>query len=197
LEDSGEREGRMNEEWRPVPGWEETYEVSDLGRVRSLDRLIRCVDKVGVERARECKGRVLSPGVGRKGYRAVKLQGAGMCKPKRMRVHRLVAMAFIPNEGNRPHINHIDHDRQNNAFTNLEWCTPSENMQHAGKAGRLGKGGLKGSGHPLAKLTEASVVEIRRRLELGHRHCDIAKDYCVGRRSIGLIKEGRTWKHIT
>lgn len=185
------------EEWRPVPGWEEAYEVSSLGRTRSLDRHIRCVDRLGVERVRGCKGRVLSPRVGNKGYLIVHFRSGGKCKSKNMRVHRAVAMAFIPNKRNKPQVNHIDHDRQNNAPINLEWCTNSENMQHAGRAGRLGKAGWgKGSKHPLAKLTEASVAEIRRRLELGHKDRDIAKDYCVGRRSIGLIKEGRTWKHV-
>lgn len=186
----------MKEKWRPVPGWEEAYEVSDLGRVRSLDRHVRCVDRLCVERVRKHKGRVLSPKVERKGYLTVKLTCAGMRKQEKMRVHRIVAMAFIPNEGNKPQVNHIDHDRQNNARTNLEWCTNSENMQHAGRAGRLGKADFRGSRHPLSKLTEASVVEIKRRLNLGHRDRDIAKDYCVGRRSIGLIKEGRTWKHV-
>ena len=69
------------------------------------------------------------------GYQHVTLQING--KPKRFRVHRLVAEAFIPNPENKPYVNHIDGNRQNNNINNLEWVTPAENTQHAVNTGLM------------------------------------------------------------
>lgn len=74
-------------------------------------------------------------------------------------VHRLVAFSFIPNEGNKPFINHIDNNPSNNCVNNLEWCTQSENIKHAFNQGR--KFNIKGEAHPQAKLTDIEVNEIR------------------------------------
>lgn len=106
------------EKWLPVVGYEGHYEVSDKGRVRSLDRMITM--KNGITRKTE--GRILAPqnsnGQGR--YRAVTISRDGIAK--RVSIHRLVAEAFIPNPNGFKEINHKDEDKTNNHVENLEWC---------------------------------------------------------------------------
>jgi len=75
------------------------------------------------------------------GYKFVNIHCEG--QQKRMRVHRLVALTFIPNPKNKPYVNHIDGVRDNNKRENLEWCTPSENTQHAVKQGLISPGKTK------------------------------------------------------
>lgn len=110
-------------EWRSVKGYEGLYEVCDHGLVRSVDR------KTTGNRSRMIFGKVLRAGVNSRGYLVVSLCKDG--KPKMMRVHRLVAEAFIPNNNGHPCINHKDGNPQNNHVSNLEWCTQKENVQHA------------------------------------------------------------------
>ena len=110
----------MIEEWRPIEGYEGLYEVSSYGRVRSVDRYVRC--SYGSYRLH--KGKVLSPGIRPDGYLVVSL------KYKMFRVHRLVAQAFIPNPDNLPQINHKDEDKSNNRVENLEWCTAKYNNNY-------------------------------------------------------------------
>lgn len=109
------------EEWRPIQGYEELYEVSNLGRVRSLDRV---VNRNGAKVSR--KGRILRPGKDGYGYLLVGLSEDG--KKKLFSVHRLVWEAF---NGKRPEgmqINHIDEDKANNRLDNLNLMTPKQNM---------------------------------------------------------------------
>ena len=107
--------GDVAEEWRDVVGYEGFYQVSNLGRVRSLPR-------------KKCKGKVLSLRLHEK-YYDVLLSVAG--QSKRHRVHRLVAAAFIPNPDNLPEVNHIDGNGGNNSVSNLEWCDRHRNHHHA------------------------------------------------------------------
>lgn len=107
----------MKEEWRAVPGYEGLYEVSNMGRVRSLPRVI--VYKDG--RSRFDKGRVLSMSGG-KNYRLVTLGS------RNIPVHRIVAEVFVPNPNNLPIVNHINEARWDNRADNLEWCTQRHNL---------------------------------------------------------------------
>ncbi len=106
------------EEWRSVVGYEGFYEVSNLGRVRSLDREVTM--KNGIRR--KTHGKILTQGRynSKSNYRAVALCLDG--KAEKESVHRLVALAFIPNPDNLPEINHKDENKQNNCVDNLEWC---------------------------------------------------------------------------
>lgn len=113
------------EEWRAIPGYEGYYEVSSLGNVRSLDKEIKAnlVNNEYVNRT----GRILKQKEV-KGYKTVSL-----CvdyEATTWRVHRLVAMAFIPNPDSKPQVNHIDGNPSNNCVNNLEWCTAKENQWH-------------------------------------------------------------------
>lgn len=108
------------EEWRPIAGFEEMYEISNLGRVLSLHFRTR-------------NNKLVLKGYDRGGYRRVCLMMDG--KRCFFSVHRLVAMAFIPNPENKPCINHEDGVRDNNRIENLTWVTNSENTLHAWRIG--------------------------------------------------------------
>lgn len=108
----------MKEKWKEIEGFNGRYLISNTGRIKSLKRKKERILK-------------LQKGVGN--YLQVNLSKNGISKP--YRVHRLVAKAFIKNTENKPDINHIDGNKHNNCILNLEWCTKSENMQHAVKTG--------------------------------------------------------------
>ena len=113
----------MNEIWKPIKGYEGFYEVSDLGRVRSLPRML--TDSKGRRHPVPMKMLKMHD---RKGYDSVTLQDMG--RKAIMSVHRLVAMAFIPNPDNLPAVNHRDENPRNNHVDNLEWCTIQYNTNY-------------------------------------------------------------------
>ena len=113
----------MSEIWKPIKGYEGIYEVSSYGRVRSLARMR--IDKKG--RRKPIPEKMLKMH-DRKGYDSVTLQDMG--RKAIMSVHRLVAMAFIPNPDNLPVINHRDENPKNNQVSNLEWCDISYNTRY-------------------------------------------------------------------
>ena len=114
------------EEWKSIPGYEGLYEVSNLGRVRSLDRYI----KYSNGQIRLHKGRILNPSKDTNGYLKVLLKCNTKCKT--ITVHRLVALTFLPNPDNLPCVNHKDEDKTNNRVENLEWCTQQYNLNYNG-----------------------------------------------------------------
>lgn len=116
---------KMRKLWRPVVGHEGHYEVSSHGDVRSLTRAIDCDDG----RRRTFRGKPLSPNFS-VGYPIVDLG-----KRRSVKVHRLVAEAFVEGMFEGAHVNHIDGDKTNNHCTNLEWVTQAENNRHAIEAG--------------------------------------------------------------
>ncbi len=111
--------------WRPVVGYEDRYEVSNTGEIRSLDIYVNC--RGGKKRL--YKGRVKPVYRNNRGYAVVNL-----CRDNKgaySLVHRLVACAFIENPHNKPQVNHIDGDITNNHADNLEWVTDNENKAHS------------------------------------------------------------------
>lgn len=109
------------EKWKDIAGFEGLYQISNLGRVKSLRKNI--ILKPGIVAKRNNK----------QGYEIVHI------KYKQYYVHRLVAEAFIPNTKKLPQVNHIDGNKLNNSIENLEWVTAKENIKHAYKTGLMGK----------------------------------------------------------
>lgn len=125
----------MKEQWKQVPGYEWRYEVSDQGNVRSW---------ITTSGKRREKPKILNPQYCGKKYLQVVLQG------QQEKVHRLVAIVFLPRTTGKDQVNHIDGDKENNKIENLEWCTQSENQTHSYKTGITKR-----------KLTPENVKEIR------------------------------------
>ena len=110
----------MQEVWKDIKGFEGKYQISNLGRVKSLQRNGR-------------PERILRLNL-IKGYAYTTLSNGSRDK-KKLKVHRLVAEAFIPNPHNKPEVNHIDGDKRNCKVENLEWVTHQENCKHAYETG--------------------------------------------------------------
>ena len=127
----------MNEEWRPIEGYEGLYEVSNLGRVRSLDMYVK--SRYGNYRLH--KGKVLSPTKDRYGYLTVTLNCNG--KSKTIKIHRLVAQAFLPNPDNLPQVNHRDENPSNDNVDNLEWCNAKYNSNYKTRNIRIRETAIK------------------------------------------------------
>ena len=106
-----------NEVWKDIKGYESLYQVSNMGRVKSLPRLHHPYEQI------------LAPHEVKGGYLQAELLRDG--SKKGIKIHRLVAEAFIPNPEGKREVNHIDGDKHNNAVDNLEWVTSSENQMHA------------------------------------------------------------------
>lgn len=115
----------MAEIWRDVPGYEDKYEVSNIGRVKSCSR----TRKGKEDSIATVKERILKQKTDKDGYKEVGLCRDG--KLKYFRVHRLVATAFIPNPLNLPLINHKDENPANNTVENLEWCDFTYNRNYS------------------------------------------------------------------
>ena len=107
----------MTETWKAISGYEGLYEVSDLGRVKSLN-----YNRTGMEN-------ILKPGTNHKGYLHVSLYKDGHVKT--VKVHRLVAESFIPNPQGLETVNHKDEVKTNNTVTNLEWMSRADNKRYS------------------------------------------------------------------
>ena len=116
------------EEWRDVKGYD-YYEISSYGRIRSKERMKK--GGQGIYKLKPKNMKLVDNG---NGYIRANLNQNGI--KKREYIHRLVALAFIPNPENKPFINHIDNDPKNNHVENLEWCTAKENSDWMAKQGR-------------------------------------------------------------
>lgn len=127
-----ETEKYLLEEWRDIRGYEGLYQVSNFGRVRSLDKISR--NRWGEYLLKGC---VLAPLVGTKGYLLVRLYKNGSAKT--LKIHRLVAEAFIPNPNNLPQVNHKDENKQNNVVSNLEWCDNFYNSRYGTRNQKIGE----------------------------------------------------------
>lgn len=147
-------------------------------------------------------GKVISPyGKELKQYETKKEYFTVSFKGKAIGVHRLVALAFIPNPEDKPQVNHIDGNKKNNHYTNLEWCTNRENQLHAWQIGLQPRG--KDRDHAVgervvtSKLTEEIVLQLRK--EFNGRESFIVEQsnlLSVHRSAIQSAIFGRTWKHL-
>lgn len=117
----------MQEIWKDIEGYEGFYQVSNKGRIKSLDRLVR--SKCGSTQLK--RGKVLKPQNTRDGYLQVTL--SKYSKLKTYKIHQLVGKAFLLNPNNYVEINHKDENTLNNDFRNLEWCSRSYNNNYGNR----------------------------------------------------------------
>ncbi len=126
--------------WKDIPGFDNFYEISNNGTVRSKDRTR--TDTLG--RTRSWKGKVLKPDIAPNGYYRVSLTDGRRRKQKY--VHRLLAELFIPNPDNLPQVNHKDGNKLNCSLDNLEWVSVKQNVVHAYRHGLITH--ISGENHP-------------------------------------------------
>lgn len=173
----------IQEQWKPCPGYEESYQVSNYGQVRSVDR-------THPKRRGLIKGKELFKTFNQKGYPKVRITVNN--KSEDRTIHRLVALAFIPNPMNLPQVNHIDGNKLNNCDWNLEWCNNSTNQKHAYSLGlqpsRAGENNIK------ATLTDSQVTEMKIYYNSGKTPLEVSVKFKV---SLGIVRDIiylRTWK---
>ena len=174
------------EEWRTVAE-HGGYEVSNKGRVRSVDRVIRVRNRWGNMSDRKLKGRVLKPGRTPFGYPHVAVEGKAT-----MMVHKMVAAAFMGEAPDGEFVLHKDGDPSNNLLSNLKHGTQVESMADARRHGTL----VVGVDHFSAKLNGDSVRAIRARSTLGETQRSLAEVFGVSQSTISEAVNRKTWKHI-
>jgi hypothetical protein len=174
------------EQWKEVPGTNAAYFVSDLGN-------IMCTNWKGTGR-RE----IMKPAPDAKGYLRTMLKYHDGYRT--IRVHRIVAEAWIPNPESKPQIDHINFDKADNRVANLQWVTPKENTARSYAAGRIKKpvctNFVKGSRIGTSKLNEDQVREIRAKFKPRiYTREMLAKEYGV---AASTIKDAilRRWRHV-
>lgn len=128
----------MEEMWKDIKGYEGLYQVSNTGKIRSLGRTVEIIDKNGRKVTRVYPSKILRYARDKRGYCRTSLTLNG--KSTTLIVHRIVAQTFIPNLDNKPQVNHIDGNKENNNVKNLEWCTAKENTKKAFEIGLKKKG---------------------------------------------------------
>ena len=165
---------KIQEIWKPIEGFNGRYEISNTGKVLS--------NYSG-------KKKILKQAISKDGnYWVVSLWQNQVGKT--IKVHRLIATAFIPNELNKPFVNHKDGNKLNNELSNLEWVTSSENNQHAFD------NGLKKRGQDLgySKFTNSDILFI---FNCGLSYLELAIMYNTKVSTISSIKNGWNWNHVT
>lgn len=174
----------MGETWREISGYEGLYEVSDLGRVRSLDRT--CGHRWGGVAVK--RGMIRAQPLDKDGYPHVVLSREGRLSTKK--VHRLVAQHFVANPEGHTEINHRDSNKANARADNLEWCSRRENQVHAASNGAFG-----GTTNPkrAKKLTAASVAEMRGGFASGESLEQLAARFGVSKATASRVVRSLIW----
>lgn len=162
-------------EFRSIVGYEGHYEVSNTGLIISLKRGGRKVMKGSLDSY---------------GYLLVSLNLNG---EKTHKIHRLVALTFIPNPENKKEVNHLDGDKTNNNVSNLEWSTYEENMQHSRDIGLRQTYGSKSHLH---KIVERDATKIREERDSGVPVKVLANKYGLSSSGIYKVLSGTTWRRV-
>lgn len=173
--------------WKDIKGWEGLYQISNMGRIKSLSRYRYCGKLNSKPQLMDMK--IMKPSI-RGGYEIVSISREG--KVESFSVHRLVGKHFIPNPNNYPEINHKDEVKTNNNVNNLEWCTKAYNMKYGTLGERISKS--------LSKIVhqydlDNNLVNIwsstREVNEHGFHHSNVAS-CCRGERK---THKGFVWKY--
>ena len=167
----------MQEVFKSIVGYENLYQISNCGRVKSSKR-------------KGTLGGIMKPQPDTKGYLRIRIHKNNVGST--YKIHRLVAQHFIPNPQNKPQVNHLDRVKTNNNDWNLEWATSKENAIHKHKTLNV-----KGEKNNFSILTEKEVLEIRSKY-IPHKYTlkMLANEYKVSKSAITMIVTNRNWKHL-
>jgi len=183
-----------DEIWKGIPGYEDYYIISNLGRVKSLERICYYnVNKTNIRNSRLKKERILTTSIDAFGYQSVNI--SLNAKNKILKIAKLIAIAFIPNPENHPIINHINGVKSDNRIENLEWCTHKHNVNHAIETGLLVF--KLGSDNANSKFSHNDILKIKK--DFKENPNIIVKDYAselgVSRVTIWRILSKKTYKN--
>ena len=163
----------MNEEiWQPIVGFEGIYEISNLNRVKSLERTITYINRWGTETNRTFKSCIVRPSTDKNGYLFVTLKKNGTETHKT--IHRLIAEAFIPNPENKPTVNHKNHIRTDNRIENLEWATYPEQIDDEWKNNAV-KSHYKQSKQVYQYSLDNSFIALYSSIKCAAKKCNLSK----------------------
>jgi len=175
--------------WKDIEGYEGCYQISNYGNVRALDRIVKVFHKKPHPhiRLRKLKGMILIPALQGYGYPQVSLCNG---TSKSYLIHKLVLNSFVGKNSGMD-CNHINGIKTDNRLENLEWCTRSENVQHAYDTGLSNKGET----HSRAKLNELQA-RIIRRLKGDMFLKEVANIFRIDPTQVSNIQLKKSWKHI-
>ena len=179
----------IEEVWCPIVGYENLYEVSSFGRVRSLDRWIPQKGPRKEDRVNFYKGQLLSPKIPKNKYPTVNLKKRGS-NGQMFLVHRLVALHFTNNPRGRPEVNHIDGNKLNPRAANLEWVNRQENVRHSWETG------LVTYENRFSKLSESDVIKIKELVSQGYLHKSVAQMFNIHKDHVKNILSGVRWNYL-
>lgn len=169
----------LNEIWKDIKGWEGIYQVSNVGRVKSLKRFL-----VKEER-------IMGLHDNGRGYLNVRLRKDSRGNVKY--IHRLVAETFISNLENKQEVNHKNGDKSDNRVENLEWCSPEENREHAIRTGLMA---FEGENNGMAKFSQQTILELRKEFELGDKtRKELSEKYGISLTHTRSIINKSRWNH--
>lgn len=174
----------QNEIWKPCPGFELWYDVSNMGNIRSYQFK-------GSGMKRRIEPVLMKPCI-EKYVMANLSRGVGRGKYKREAVHILVAKAFIPNPLSLKWVHHKNDDKLDPRAENLEWVSPGQNQKYAYKSGVRGR--LNGESNGRSKLSKEQVIEI---FKSAKNVYEIAANYGVTKTAVNNIRNGRSWSSVT
>ena len=176
----------MNITWKPVVGFEGLYEISSVGNVKALKRTVQR-KRSGIMTYPE---RILKPHYN-SGYLSISLHKDGVINT--YKVHRLVALAFVPNPNNYPQVNHNDDVKTNNDFMNLSWGTQQQNIKQAMDNGRFKFCDQRNG----TVISEDLADRIRHVHKKGCKTAWISDLLGIGNTTVRHVLSGRTWMYKT
>lgn len=180
----------IGEIWVPCKDFEGIIEVSNLGRVRSFDRVATFV-RNGTVQTQKRRGQIISPCLTKSGYLEVSVAINGV--RSKYLVHRLIARAFVPGYEEGFSVNHINGVKTDNRIPNLEWVTLARNTQHQWENGLVN---LRGENQPSSKLTAKQVRIIRELFKMGVSPNMLSEIVDISSSELYNIKNGKRWNDL-